>query len=103
MKPALTQPAFVFCYSSGNDATPTFAAGGAAGMNRSKLLMAVLAMVGSVAASSQCSICTKTASQLGKQSAEGLNGGIVYLMFVPFIIGGYIGYRWWKQEKADQP
>jgi predicted negative regulator of RcsB-dependent stress response len=30
-----------------------------------------------------------------------LNGGIVYLMFVLFLIGGYIGYRWWKQEKAN--
>ncbi|MCU0394445.1 MAG: hypothetical protein MUF29_00935 [Chitinophagaceae bacterium] len=52
-------------------------------------------------AGAQCSICTKTASQLGKESAEGLNGGIVYLMMVPFVIGGYIGYRWWKQEKSS--
>ncbi|MES2645367.1 MAG: hypothetical protein V4717_00730 [Bacteroidota bacterium] len=50
--------------------------------------------------SAQCSICTKTASQLGKASAEGLNSGIVYLMLAPFAIAGYIGYRWWKQEKT---
>lgn len=50
-------------------------------------------------AQAQCSICTKTASQLGRQSAEGLNGGIVYLMILPFAIGGYIGFRWWKQER----
>jgi hypothetical protein len=49
---------------------------------------------------SQCSICTKTASQMGRESAEGLNGGIIYLMLVPFVIGGYIGYRWWRQEKS---
>lgn len=49
--------------------------------------------------SAQCSICTKTASQLGKESAEGLNSGIVYLMLAPFAIGGYIAYRWWRQEK----
>ena len=48
----------------------------------------------------QCSICTKTASQLGKASAEGLNSGIVYLMLAPFAVAGYIGYRWWRQEKA---
>jgi hypothetical protein len=70
-------------------------------MNRSKIAMMFLGVFWSVVASSQCSICTKTASQLGKQSAEGLNGGIVYLMFVPFLIGGYIGYRWWKHEKAN--
>jgi len=49
----------------------------------------------------QCSICTKTASQLGKESAEGLNGGIIYLMIVPLLVAGYIGYRWWRQEKQQ--
>ncbi len=47
----------------------------------------------------QCSICTKTASQMGEKAGRGFNGGIMYLGFIPFIIGGYIGYRWWKQEK----
>ena len=51
-------------------------------------------------ANAQCSICTKTASQLGKASAEGLNSGIVYLMLAPFAVAGYIGYRWWRQEKT---
>jgi hypothetical protein len=50
----------------------------------------------------QCSICTKTAQQLGKESAEGLNSGIVYLMLLPFAIGGYIAWRWWKNEKETQ-
>lgn len=48
----------------------------------------------------QCSICTKTASQLGEKQGNGLNKGILYLMFTPFAIGGYIGYRWWKNEKV---
>src|SRR6478736_4868543 len=48
----------------------------------------------------QCSICTKTASQLGEKQGKGLNGGIIYLMLMPFAIGGYIGYRWWKNEKV---
>jgi hypothetical protein len=47
----------------------------------------------------QCSICTKTAEQLGEGPAKALNGAIVYLMFTPFFIAGYIGYRWWKREK----
>ena len=47
----------------------------------------------------QCSICTKTASQLGEKQGKGLNGGIIYLMLTPFAIGGYIGYRWWQNEK----
>ena len=50
----------------------------------------------------QCSICTKTASQLGKESAEGLNSGILYLMLLPFAIGGFIAWRWYKSEKETQ-
>jgi hypothetical protein len=47
----------------------------------------------------QCSICTKTAQQLGEGPAQGLNSGIMYLMFTPFVIVGFIGYRWWKTNK----
>ncbi len=47
----------------------------------------------------QCSICTKTAQQLGEGPAQGLNSGILYLMFTPFILVGVIGYRWWKNNK----
>lgn len=47
----------------------------------------------------QCSICTKTAQQLGEKPAKGLNSGILYLAFAPFAIVGYIGYRWWKSNK----
>lgn len=48
----------------------------------------------------QCSICTKTASQLGEKPAKGMNSGIIYLMLAPFAIAGYIGFRWWKREQA---
>ncbi len=48
----------------------------------------------------QCSICTKTSQQQGKEGATGMNSGIIYLMLAPFAIGGYIGYRWWKQEHS---
>lgn len=47
----------------------------------------------------QCSLCTKTAQQLGEKPAQGLNSGILYLMFMPFILVGFIGYRWWKNNK----
>lgn len=47
----------------------------------------------------QCSICTKTASQLGDGPAQGLNAAIIYLMITPLAIMGIIGYRWWKKEK----
>lgn len=50
-------------------------------------------------AAAQCSICTKTAQQLGEKPAKGMNSGILYLAFAPFAIVGFIGYRWWKNNK----
>lgn len=48
----------------------------------------------------QCSICTKTAQQLGEGPASALNSAIIYLMMTPLLIMGIVGYRWWKKEKA---
>jgi len=65
----------------------------------------ILMLAGSITAgslqtaSAQCSICTKTASQLGEKPAKGLNAGILYLMFTPLAIAGFIGYRWWKTNQ----
>lgn len=51
-------------------------------------------------ASAQCSICTKTAQQLGEKPARGLNAGIIYLALTPILIIGIIGYRWKKRNGA---
>jgi hypothetical protein len=53
----------------------------------------------SESALAQCSICTKTASQLGEGPGKALNSAIIYLAFTPLFIMGYIGWRWWKNEK----
>jgi len=52
-------------------------------------------------ARAQCSICTKTAQQLGEKPAKALNAGIIYLGLTPFLIIGYIGYRWWRNNHAE--
>ncbi len=52
-------------------------------------------------AAAQCSICTKTAQQLGEKPAKALNTGIVYLAAMPFLIFSYIGYRWWKNNRDE--
>lgn len=48
---------------------------------------------------SQCSICTKTAQQMGEKPAKALNSGIVYLAATPLAILAVIGVRWWKSNK----
>ena len=47
----------------------------------------------------QCSICTKTAQQLGEKPAQGMNSGILYLAFAPFAIVGFVAYRWKKNNR----
>ncbi len=68
-----------------------------------KWALIVLFIVGSILmkndVTAQCSICTKTAQQLGEKPAKGMNSGILYLAFAPFAIVGYIGFRWWKNNK----
>ncbi|MGK2861340.1 MAG: hypothetical protein ACSLE0_05365 [Chitinophagaceae bacterium] len=64
------------------------------------LLLCVLFIVAN-SASAQCSICTKTAQQLGEGPAKGLNAAILYLAFMPLLLIGFIGYRWWKNNKDD--
>ena len=49
-------------------------------------------------AEAQCSICTRTAQQLGEKPARGLNAGIMYLAAAPLAIVGVIAYKWWKRN-----
>ena len=46
----------------------------------------------------QCSICTRTAQQLGEKPARGLNAGILYLAFTPLVLLGVIGYKFYKKN-----
>jgi hypothetical protein len=63
------------------------------------LPLIIILLIFAVDASAQCSICTKTAAQLGERPAKALNTGIVYLAFTPLAIMGYLGYRWWKSNR----
>ena len=59
-------------------------------------------LVSQFTANAQCSLCTKTAQQMGEKPAQGMNSGILYLMMMPFAIVCFIGFRWWKQNKAAE-
>lgn len=69
---------------------------------RKRILILTFGLFFLQAASAQCSICTKTAQQLGEKPAKGMNSGILYLAFTPFAIVGYISYRWWKNNRDPQ-
>jgi hypothetical protein len=67
-----------------------------------KLILFLVIAIVSVNTFAQCSMCTKTASQLGEKPAQGLNSGILYLMMMPFVIVGFIAWRWWKANKEKE-
>jgi hypothetical protein len=51
---------------------------------------------------SQCAMCKATAetNQAGGGSdAEGLNAGIVYLMAMPYVLMGTVGFFWYRSAK----
>jgi len=61
--------------------------------------IATLLLLTQTIVEAQCAMCTKTAQQLGEKPAQGLNSGILYLMITPFAIVGFIGYRFYKNNK----
>ena len=63
------------------------------------LFLSCIFLISAEPAIAQCSICTRTAEQLGDEPARGLNAGILYLAFAHFAIVGFIAYRWWKRNK----
>jgi TRAP-type C4-dicarboxylate transport system permease small subunit len=65
------------------------------------LLLVICLGLAIPAVHAQCSICTRTAQQLGEKPAKSLNAAILYLMAIPFCVMGFIGYRWWKNEYGN--
>ena len=47
----------------------------------------------------QCSICSKTVMQMGTKPAEGFNTGIIYLMAIPYLAVGVLGYKWYRSNQ----
>ena len=64
------------------------------------ILATLLALPLSYSAFAQgCSVCTKTAADLDDKSAHGLNGGIIYLAFLPLGIMCTVGFIWWRNNR----
>jgi hypothetical protein len=64
-------------------------------------ILVMVFILTSIDLQAQCSICTRTAQQLGEKPARGLNAGILYLAFTPLALIGFIAFKWWKKNKSD--
>lgn len=53
----------------------------------------------------QCAMCKATVESNmngeGKTVGKGLNNGILYLMTIPYIVLGALGYMFWKNWKGN--
>lgn len=70
-------------------------------MKKKVLILGVL-IAFSAQAMAQCSLCTKTAQQLGEGPAKGLNSGILYLALTPLVLIAVLGYRWWRSNQSAE-
>lgn len=51
---------------------------------------------------SQCSMCRAVLeSEEGQATAKGINDGIVYLMAIPYVLVGVVGWRVYKMMQRE--
>lgn len=62
------------------------------------ILLGVLALGSFLEGNAQCAMCRAVLeSEEGQSAAQGINDGIVYLMALPYILVGGIGYLIYKK------
>ncbi|GAA0717227.1 hypothetical protein GCM10009430_13900 [Aquimarina litoralis] len=60
----------------------------------------VLALFFTLPIDAQCAMCRAVLeSEEGQQTAKGINNGIVYLMIIPYILIGTVGYFIYRNKK----
>lgn len=64
-----------------------------------------LCLVFSIDATAQCAMCQATAESsrgAGSSVADGINKGVMYLFFTPYLVIGTIGFIWWRARRKAQ-
>jgi hypothetical protein len=55
-------------------------------------------------AQAQCPMCRMSVEsnlKNGGSAGKGLNNGILYMLSLPYVLVGTIGYVWWKNRKKE--
>ncbi|MFN0037319.1 MAG: hypothetical protein ACKVUS_19845 [Saprospiraceae bacterium] len=53
----------------------------------------------------QCAMCKGAAEanlRMGGGDPVGLNNGILYMLSIPYLLVGVIGYWWWRNRRQDR-
>ena len=72
---------------------------------RSFYILLIFILIFSVSAEAQCAMCRAVLeNEEGQNAAKGINDGIVYLMLIPYILIGGLGYiiylKFFKTKKG---
>ncbi|MCR8669521.1 hypothetical protein NO995_17690 [Aestuariibaculum sp. M13] len=68
-----------------------------------KIVFGLLALFSFVETNAQCAMCRAVLeSEEGQSAAQGINDGIVYLMALPYILVGGIGYLIYKKFNTSK-
>ncbi|WP_299219612.1 hypothetical protein [uncultured Aquimarina sp.] len=64
------------------------------------LYISILFLLFTISVDAQCAMCRAVLeSEEGQQTARGINNGIVYLMIIPYVLIGVIGYVMYRNKK----
>jgi hypothetical protein len=69
------------------------------------VLSAVLMIAAMPVAQAQCPMCKMSAEsnlENGGTEGRGLNGGILYMLAMPYLLVGTLGYIWWRNRKKNE-
>ncbi len=64
-----------------------------------------LSLAFSLTAEAQCPMCRATAETNlanGGSEGQGLNNGILYMLALPYVIVGTIGYVWYRNRRKEE-
>lgn len=68
------------------------------------LLACILVILSAPTASAQCPMCRMSAEsnlENGGTEGKGLNTGILYMLAMPYLLVGGIGYIWWRNRRRE--
>ncbi len=69
------------------------------------ILIAAIVLLSLFSAHAQCSMCQAVAESsrdAGSTNSNGINKGVMYLFFTPYLIISTVGYFWWRSRKKAQ-
>lgn len=69
-------------------------------MSKNHVILIIIALLVIYDVEAQCAMCRAVLeSEDGQKAAEGINNGIVYLMIIPYVLVGGIGFVIYRKLK----